>query len=346
MHRWLWLIVAAGVAGGAYDADARTAWKTYTNCTMRPNEWNDGDSFHVKYKNRHYIFRLNFVDTPETDPELKDRIQEQAEYFNIHESEVIHMGKKAGDFTQKMLADGFTVYSQLDDAMGRSERKRYFGMVTVGDQDLGDALVANGLARIYGQFEDVLPDGGSGNSYVVHLKSLEKKARDQRLGCWDPRLRRNTNRVGNATGPAPFMPSASVGYRPPAAVAPPPSLAPMTIPPPAWAPPGTAPAAPTAPDPLAMTREPPTAAIDPLQPATAGAPPPAVSGAITPHLRTLGVPTPVYSLVRENAQVGTLRAGAQVKVLEVLPDGMIRIRFMAGENRVLEAKCRRADLGL
>jgi len=43
-------------------------WVTYKGCRYLPNAANDGDSFHVRRRRGgKYIFRLYFVDAPETD---------------------------------------------------------------------------------------------------------------------------------------------------------------------------------------------------------------------------------------------------------------------------------------
>jgi hypothetical protein len=41
-------------------------WQTLRNCRLVPNEWNDGDSFHVSHQGQEYIFRLYFADAPES----------------------------------------------------------------------------------------------------------------------------------------------------------------------------------------------------------------------------------------------------------------------------------------
>ena len=42
---------------------------------------NDGDSFHASVEGHEYIFRLYFIDAPETSAEFRDRVEEQAKYF-------------------------------------------------------------------------------------------------------------------------------------------------------------------------------------------------------------------------------------------------------------------------
>ena len=64
-------------------ARADEHWVTYKDCRYLPNVANDGDSFHVRAAGREYIFRLYFVDAPETDMRIPDRVAEQAKYFHV-----------------------------------------------------------------------------------------------------------------------------------------------------------------------------------------------------------------------------------------------------------------------
>ena len=55
---------------GAVDLGARDGskdWVVLENCQLVPNAANDGDSFHVNANGKQYMFRLYFVDAPETD---------------------------------------------------------------------------------------------------------------------------------------------------------------------------------------------------------------------------------------------------------------------------------------
>jgi len=158
-------------------------WRTYENCTLRENPSNDGDSFHVKYKNRHYLFRLYFVDTPETDKSLPDRVKAQADYWGISENDTIRLGKDAKKFTAKYLKHGFTAYSKLQDARGRSKLDRDYAMIETKEGDLAIALVENGLARVYGADSD-LPNGKSAKSFWWKLQNAEHRAKQKKLGGW------------------------------------------------------------------------------------------------------------------------------------------------------------------
>lgn len=167
-------------------ACAEAKWQTYQDCELIPNDFNDGDSFHVRHKKRHYIFRLYFVDTPETDASIPERVVEQADYWEIDEKGALKVGKEATKFTREYLKDGFTIYTEKKNARGRSKRKRYFALVKVGDRSLSEALVQAGLARIYGKMTD-LPDGMSVEKYLDQLQRAERDAKKKELGAWGRR---------------------------------------------------------------------------------------------------------------------------------------------------------------
>jgi len=163
---------------------AKSQWTEYRNCRLIEHPFNDGDSFHVKAGNRrHYIFRLYFVDTPERDDSIAGRLEEQAAYFEIDKQDARRLALQAARFTRKFLADGFTVHSMREDARGRSDRKRYFGMVEVDGTWLSEALVREGLARIYGKPTE-LPDGLSARKYFANLKVAERAAQREEKGGW------------------------------------------------------------------------------------------------------------------------------------------------------------------
>jgi len=174
-------------------ADAAKKWREYTGCRILPNKANDGDSFHVKptnIKTRRYLFRLYFVDTPESDFSLKERLQEQADYFGIADiQDVVKLGKEATRFTQDFLKDeNFTVHSRLSDAMGRSKKDRDYAMVVnSAGQDLGSELVRNGLARVHGMGSDLteLDDyKRDEDAWWRRLRQIEIEAKKEKRGAW------------------------------------------------------------------------------------------------------------------------------------------------------------------
>jgi len=166
---------------------AAKKWRTYDNCQLVESSANDGDSFHMKYSrpgySRKYFIRLYWVDCPESDDSIPERVTEQAQWWSISEADVLRFGKEAKKFTEKFLKDGFVVHSKLQDARGRSEKKRNYANVMVGDTFLAEALVANGLARIYG-VEEMHEDGPSDSAFRLRLKGAEGEARKNRLGVW------------------------------------------------------------------------------------------------------------------------------------------------------------------
>ena len=150
---------------------------------LASNESNDGDSFHAKYRRREYIFRLYFVDTPETDSEIDERVAEQAKYWGISEKAAIRLGHQAAQFTQKFLENGFTIYTQFEDARGRSAKERFYAQVKVGERDLAEELVRHGLARLVGQDTD-LSDGTRATTFWWRLKTAEREAKRNHRGAF------------------------------------------------------------------------------------------------------------------------------------------------------------------
>ncbi len=160
-------------------------WKVYEDARLIENDFNDGDSFHVMCNKHHYIFRLYYVDTPETSDSYPKRVQDQADYFGITHKQVLKIGDDATKFTHKLLSrKKFTVYTKKEDARGNSKRKRYFAMIKVGDDWLSTLLVEGGLARIYGYKVDLPENGKPIRKYHARLKSTERKAKKGNRGAW------------------------------------------------------------------------------------------------------------------------------------------------------------------
>lgn len=160
-------------------------WQTIRNCRLMENESNDGDSFHVKADGEERIFRLYFVDTPESEEGgyVEKRVTEQAQTFGITEEVSVAMGKKAAAFTRAVLSRPFKVLTRGQRALGASRIQREYAFVTTADgDDLGEALVSRGLARSFG--ETASGPRGSADSLRSKYDRLERSARSQRLGAW------------------------------------------------------------------------------------------------------------------------------------------------------------------
>jgi competence protein ComEA len=182
------LMLAPHLAPGQIRRDAvhpQGNWEVLDGCRLMTNSAMDGDSFHVLHKGRDYLVRLYFVDAPETDASLRERIEDQAAYFGIAAADVPRGGNLATQLTRERLTGrDFTVVTRWQNAMGRSKSVRFYGIVLVQGKSLADELVSNGLARIYGLRAN-WPETTRSATIINRLKNLEIMAREQRRGLWD-----------------------------------------------------------------------------------------------------------------------------------------------------------------
>lgn len=159
-------------------------WQTIRNAKLIENPWNDGDSFHILADGTHRVFRLYFVDTPETDRSLSDRIKTQAAYFNITPAQVPALAERAAAVSESLLkGKSITVHTRWRDALGRSKLGRHYALIEVDGKDLGALLIQQGLARVYGMKTD-LPDGSDAARMTNRLQQLEREARAKKVGAW------------------------------------------------------------------------------------------------------------------------------------------------------------------
>jgi competence ComEA-like helix-hairpin-helix protein len=144
---------------------------------------NDGDSFHVSVAGHEYIFRLYFIDAPETTAEFRDRVEEQAIYFGVTVDQVLQVGDLAKHFVREKLSEPFLVRTCWEDAGGRSRLQRFYAFVQTRNGDLGEQLVENGLARIHAG--TARPEGlHSAGAEWQTLVSLERRAKKEKVGGW------------------------------------------------------------------------------------------------------------------------------------------------------------------
>ena len=187
-------VVLAFYALCVTSLSAREPWVTLKDCHYVANAANDGDSFHVRNGGKQYLFRLYFVDAPETDEALGERVEEQAKYFGVTVPQTYQVGEAAKHFVQKELACSFIVRTRMQDALGRSKMERFYAFVEIDHHDLGEELVANGLARLHGI--DSRPLGtGSVEVEWRKLRRLERTAKEQKVGAWGIGIGRLNTRV-------------------------------------------------------------------------------------------------------------------------------------------------------
>ncbi|HZD39301.1 MAG TPA: helix-hairpin-helix domain-containing protein [Terriglobales bacterium] len=158
-------------------------WIVLKDCRLIANPANDGDSFHVSAGKKEYLFRLYFVDAPETDEMTPRRLVEQAKYFAITVPQAIEVGRAAKEFTRQKLSEPFTVFTHMSDAMGQSRLERFYAFIQTKEGDLGELLVRNGLARNYG-FKATPPGLSSSRAELEKLEQFENEARQETIGGW------------------------------------------------------------------------------------------------------------------------------------------------------------------
>ena len=156
-------------------ATASQSLQEFRGATLVPAEYNDGDSFRVRYihdgKPEENVVRLYFVDAFESivaQDSDKRRLLEQAREFGFAQKDrvrSVEFGKRAAARVAELLAKPFTLHTAFASALGRSRKPRIYGMITTAQgEDLAAILVREGLARVHG-VEHERPDGVSGVDY-------------------------------------------------------------------------------------------------------------------------------------------------------------------------------------
>ncbi len=154
------------------------------DCEFVSTEYADGDSFRVRTARGEFVFRLYYVDAPESDERFPDRNREQAQYFGITPAESVASGKAAAKLMRDTLTGKkITVYTRWSSALGSSRLPRFYAVVEVDGRGLSDVLVENGLARLHGVSVNH-PDGRKAPDYIATLQTLEREAKAQKRGAW------------------------------------------------------------------------------------------------------------------------------------------------------------------
>lgn len=168
-------------------------YEVYRNCELATDKNNDGDSFRVRLPDgRQEIFRLYFVDTPESafksyrgGDTNHQRINEQAQYFRTSPEQAVEIGKQGKHFTLDLLAgQPFTIFTNWDSPFN-DQRYHAFIEVNSGGKKrwLHELLIEKGLARLKTKPAD-LPDGTKAADHRRKLDSLKLTAEKNRAGAW------------------------------------------------------------------------------------------------------------------------------------------------------------------
>ena len=190
MQKPSFILGAALLLLAASPAFASGDWEELRGCRLLRNESNDGDSFHAVHNGKEYIFKLYFVDCPETNDEHPDRLADQAKHFDTTPERVKTIGRYAGAATAELLSDGFMAVTRWQEAGGGSRLPRYYAFIFIEGQDpkvpadLNAVLIANGLARVHGL--KAKPPGAESKAGDLrdHYDSLEAEARSEKVGAW------------------------------------------------------------------------------------------------------------------------------------------------------------------
>lgn len=159
-------------------------WTVLEGARLKKSGYHDGDSFHVRHEGKDYVFRLFYVDAPETDSRYPERIRGQAKYFSISADQTLEVGEMASEFTEKFLSGTFTVYTDWSDGWGHGTR--YRAVIIKDGVDLGATLVSEGLARNSGFVPDTAWPGYRGSvwKYRDYLAELQEEAQRKNNGAW------------------------------------------------------------------------------------------------------------------------------------------------------------------
>ncbi len=182
---WHLIVIALVVVGTPWPSSAaqRRQWVALTDCRYVAAKDNDGDSFRVRCGDKEFSLRLYFVDTPEPNLRYPERTREQSAYFGVTLDETIKAGAEATAAVRATLQEPFVVRTRWSTMAGRGRETRYLSLVEVGGERLVEVLINRGLARTRGIFVK-LPTGEKGKVYAERLESLEREARQKRVGLW------------------------------------------------------------------------------------------------------------------------------------------------------------------
>ncbi len=182
--------LAAGVALCLSGASGAAGLQRIADCALVEDASNDGDSFRVRTpEGDDYMVRLYYVDCPETTVGTETdarRVRDQTAYFGLpSHAETVAFGRLAAARTRELLKEPFMIHTSLASAGGRSAQGRIYAFVRVSDgRDLGEILVAEGLARAFGVRRET-PEGVHRSEAEARMRDLELAAAMGRVGAWE-----------------------------------------------------------------------------------------------------------------------------------------------------------------
>lgn len=185
---------------GRADIDSAKTFsglQEFTNCTLVPTDWADGDSFRIAVEGGLLMtVRLYGADCLEwhvNDPSDARRLRAQRRYFGISEaSEDVRtsievakdLGHRAALRVRELLTEPFTIFTAGANARGSGGYERVYAFVVTSEgRDLAAQLVEEGLARAYGVLR-MGPDGAHRDELRARMADLELTAAKMGRGIW------------------------------------------------------------------------------------------------------------------------------------------------------------------
>src|SRR6266536_1853347 len=132
--------------------------------------------------------------------------RKQTKYFRISAPQAIEVGQAAKEFTREKLSQPFIAFTHMSDALGQSRLERFYAFVQTKEGDLGEQLVRNGLARIYG-FKAAPPGLRNSRVELQKLQLFEQQARQEKIGAWGLTVGRLNIHAENQSGFSFFIPA-------------------------------------------------------------------------------------------------------------------------------------------
>jgi endonuclease YncB( thermonuclease family) len=163
-----------------------------TNCHLRPDAANDGDSFCVTTKSGEYRFSLYFVDAPDLNLGGIEQVRAHSAYFgNLTEEQLHLVARSAREYVVRELADRpFDVITRWERAPEESPNHEvtcrafvYLNSHSGEPMNLSALLIQEGLATVC-SCDEALPDRCPGDTFLNDLRNYEQRAIGLKKGAW------------------------------------------------------------------------------------------------------------------------------------------------------------------
>lgn len=170
----------------------RVRQQILTDCRLKTDNSNDGDSFSVLTNSCEYRFSLYYIDAPDMNLGSLQEMKSHSAYFgNLSEQNLRTVARNAQQYVAKILAHRkFDVITRWERAPEESPNHEitcrafiYFKNNEGEIINLATLLVNEGLATICAVNEQ-LPDGTKADDFIADLQSLETEAYTKKRGAW------------------------------------------------------------------------------------------------------------------------------------------------------------------